>query len=48
MLLKHRVLNEKQSLASAIRASKPELDATLEADRATLEARANLARLQTM
>ncbi len=46
MLLKHRVLNEKQSLAAAIRASKPELDATLEADRATLEARANLARLQ--
>jgi len=48
MLLKHRVLNEKQKLASAIRASRPELDATLETDRATLEARANLARLQTM
>lgn len=45
VLLKHRVLNEKQSLAEAIRASKPELDARLEADRATLEARANLSRL---
>lgn len=47
VLLKHRVLNEHQSLASAIRASKPELDASLEANRATLEARASLARLQS-
>jgi len=45
MLLKHRVLNEQQSLAEAIRTSKPELDASLEADRARLEARATLARM---
>jgi hypothetical protein len=45
MLLKHRVLVEKQSLADAIRESKPEMDATLEANRARLEARANLARI---
>jgi len=45
VLLKHRVLNEKKSLAAAIRASKPELDATLEADRARLEARASVARM---
>jgi hypothetical protein len=45
VLLKHRVLNENQSLAEAIRTSKPELDATLEADRARLEARATLARM---
>lgn len=44
MLLKHRVLTEKQSLAQAIRASRPELNASLEADRASLEARANLSR----
>lgn len=47
MLLKHRVLNEKQSLADAIRASKPDLDAALEADRAWLEARADLRRIGT-
>lgn len=46
-LLKHRVLTERQTLAAAIRASKPELDAALEADRATLEARSNLARLNS-
>lgn len=45
ILLKHRVLNEGQTLAEAIRASKPDLDASLEASRATLEARAQLARL---
>lgn len=45
MLLKHRVLNENVTLAEAIRTSKPELDATLEADRARLEARATLARM---
>lgn len=45
MLLKHRVLNENQSVEAAIRASQPELDASLEADRATFEARANLSRM---
>lgn len=45
MLLKHRVLNEGQSLESAIRTSKPELDASLEADRARLDARAELSRI---
>jgi hypothetical protein len=47
MLLKHRVLNENQSLEAAIRASQPELDASLEAERARLEARANLSRMMT-
>jgi hypothetical protein len=45
MLLKHRVLNEGQSLEAAIRTSKPELDASLEADRARLDARAELSRM---
>lgn len=45
ILLKHRVLNEKQSLEAAIRASKPDIDAALEADRARLEARADLSRI---
>jgi len=47
VVLKHRVLAEGQTLASAIRESKPELDATLEANRAVAEARADLARLAT-
>lgn len=45
ILLKHRVLNEKKSLEAAIRASKPDIDAALEADRARLEARADLSRM---
>lgn len=45
ILLKHRVLNEKKSLEAAIRASKPDMDAALEADRARIEARADLARM---
>lgn len=45
ILLKHRVLNEKKSLEAAIRTSKPDIDAALEADRARLEARADLARM---
>lgn len=45
ILLKHRVLNEKQSLEAAIRASKPDIDAALEADRARLDARADLSRM---
>jgi hypothetical protein len=42
MVLKHRVLNEKQSLASAIAASNPELDAKREAARARTAAREDL------
>lgn len=42
MVLKHRVLNEHQSLTAAIRASKPELDAAAEVERARDQARADL------
>jgi len=42
MVLKHRVLNEKQSLAAAIAASKPELDAKREAARARSAAREDI------
>jgi len=42
ILLKHRVLNEGQSLEEAIRASKPEIDARTEALRARGEARADI------
>ena len=42
ILLKHRVLNEGQSLEEAIRASKPEIDAHTEALRARGEARADI------
>lgn len=45
VLLKHRVLTEGVSLAEAIKASAPALDARLEAERARLNARAELARL---
>jgi hypothetical protein len=45
VLLKHRVLTEGKSLADAIRELKPGLDATLEANRARLEARSELSRL---
>lgn len=47
MLLKHRVLNQGQPLAQAIRASRPELDSVLESNRARAEARADLARLSS-
>ena len=48
ILLKHRVLTEGQSLEEAIRASKPDIDATTEvAARATSEARADIAALTT-
>jgi hypothetical protein len=47
VVLKHRVVTQGQTLAAAIRESKPELDATLEANRALAEARADLARLAT-
>jgi predicted dinucleotide-utilizing enzyme len=45
-LLKHRVVTEGKSLADAIRESKPSLDATLESNRARLEARSELSRLE--
>ncbi len=45
VLLKHRVLTERKSLASAIREFKPELDETAEATRARANAVADLARL---
>ena len=43
MLLKHRVVSEGRSLARAIESSKPELDGTLEAQRAAAEARVDMA-----
>src|SRR5262245_25286906 len=46
ILLKHRVLNEGQSLEEAIRASKPELDARVEALKAKGEARADILSLK--
>ncbi|MDP2322185.1 MAG: hypothetical protein Q8O42_22945 [Acidobacteriota bacterium] len=45
ILLKHRVLVEGQSLEAAIRASKPELDASAEVKRARTEARGDIAAL---
>ncbi|MGE0705445.1 MAG: hypothetical protein AB7P22_16075 [Vicinamibacterales bacterium] len=45
MVLKHRVLNEEMSLADAIRASKTEINAEIEADLAVAAARSDLATL---
>ena len=45
MLLKHRVLNEGKTLAAAIRESKPDLNASAEANRAREEARSDIAAL---
>lgn len=45
ILLKHRVLSERQSLEAAIRASKPELDAASEVARARAEAKSDIAAL---
>jgi hypothetical protein len=45
ILLKHRVLTEGQSLADAIRASKPDLDAQSEVERARSAAKSDLAAL---
>lgn len=45
MLLKHRVLKQRMSLASAIQASRPDLDEVAEVNRARAEARADLARM---
>ncbi|HUQ88367.1 MAG TPA: hypothetical protein VM096_12460 [Vicinamibacterales bacterium] len=47
VLLKHRVLAEGQSLEDAIRTSRPELDARVEALRAKGEARADILSLAT-
>jgi hypothetical protein len=45
VVLKHRVLEEKKSLAAAIHESKPNLNARREANRAWSQARAELAEL---
>ena len=45
VLLKHRVLRERMSLASAIQQSRPELDEVAEVNRARAEARADLSRM---
>ena len=45
VLLKHRVLNEGKTLATAIRESQPTINAETEATRAVAEARSDLARL---
>lgn len=42
VLLKHRVLNEGRSMDEAVKMSKPDVDATLEIDRARAAARADL------
>jgi hypothetical protein len=47
ILLKHRVLTEGQSLESAIRASKPDLDARQEANRARAAAKSDIAALSS-
>ena len=47
ILLKHRVLNEGQSLEDAIRASRPDLDARVEALKAKGEARADILSLSS-
>ncbi len=46
ILLKHRVLTEGKSLTRAIRESKPEIDATVEANRARAEAKSDIAKLR--
>lgn len=45
VLLKHRVLTERMSLGRAIRASRPELNASTEVSRARAAAKADLARI---
>jgi len=47
VLLKHRVLSERKSLAAAIREFKPELDEAAEVIRARAEAKADLVRLSS-
>lgn len=46
MLLKHRVLEEGDTLVAAIRKSRDDVDAVVEADRARAEARSDLASLK--
>lgn len=46
MVLKHRVLNEGQTLADAIAASKPDADAKAEAEQARDEARRDLVSIE--
>jgi hypothetical protein len=45
VVLKHRVVNERKPLATAIRESKPDVNAVVEAERAQAEARSDLATL---
>ncbi len=45
MLLKHRVIEEGKSLEAAIRESKPDINAAIEAERARAEARSEIAAL---
>ena len=47
VLLKHRVLNEGRSLADAIRASKPDVDAASETRRAASEAKSDIAAISS-
>ena len=47
MVLKHRVLNERKSLAQAIRESKPEVDAASEANAARDQARSDIAEISS-
>jgi hypothetical protein len=47
MVLKHRVLDERQSLAAAIHASKPDVNATDEANRARAQAKGDFASAET-
>jgi len=46
LLLKHRVLTEGKSLAAAIRESKPAIDASVQADLAVAQARADIATIE--
>jgi hypothetical protein len=46
VVLKHRVLTEGKTLAAAIRESKPDMDAMMEANRARAQARSDIARLR--
>ena len=46
MVLKHRVVTEGKSLATAIKESRPDIDAAVEANRALAEARSDLASLE--
>jgi hypothetical protein len=47
MVLKHRVLDERQTLSAAIHASKPDLNAADEANRARAQAKGDFASAET-